>query len=138
MLQKNLANVLHTTKTHLNKLETLGVQTVRDFLLYFPRTYNDASEFTKIIDIRTDEPCTIKGQLTSLFNVKTKYGKTMTRGVFTDETGYIEVVWFNQPHLTKMLPRKREIILTGKAKFSMGKVSLQSPSYDLLVNDSKM
>lgn len=132
MLNKSLDQVLRTTKGHLSKLEQLGVRTVKDFLLYFPRTYNDSREFTKIIDIQSNETCTIKGKLTNLFNVSTKYGKKITRGIFTDETGSIEAVWFNQPHLVRMLPGQSEIILSGKAKFSFGKLALQGPSYELI------
>jgi ATP-dependent DNA helicase RecG len=110
----------------------MGIKTVRDFLLYFPRTYNDSSEFTKIIDIIPNEVNTIKGKLSSLFNVRTKHGKKLTMGLFTDETGSIEVLWFNQPHLVKMLPRKKDIILSGKVKFDGRKATLQSPSYEIV------
>ncbi len=132
MLNKNLSQVLRTTTRHLGKLELLGVKTVRDFLQYFPRTYNDTTQFNKIIDIRTDEVNTIKGTLTNLFNIRTKHGKKITKGVFTDDTGSIQVIWFNQPHLVRMLPRKSEIILSGKAKFSFGKISLQNPSHEII------
>ena len=132
MLNRNLASVLSTTSRHLSKLESLGVKKVKDFLLYFPRNYNDTSQFTKIEELRTDEVNVIKGQLTNLFNVSSKYGKKITRGIFTDESGFIEVVWFNQPHLVRMLPRNKDIILSGKAKFQGGKVSLQSPSYEII------
>jgi len=137
MLNKSLDKVLRTTKTHLGRLELLGVKTVKDFLLYFPRTYNDTREFTKISEIRTDETSTIKGQLTSLFNIRTKTGKKITRGVLIDETGSIGVVWFNQPHLTRMLPRKSEIILSGKVKFSFGKITLQNPSHELIKKEEE-
>jgi len=132
MINKYLGDVLRTTKRHLGKLESLGVKTVRDFLQFFPRTYNDTSEYTKIAEIRTDEVNTIKGQITSLFTTRTKTGKKITRGLFKDDSGTIEIVWFNQPHLTKMLPRDKDIILSGKAKFSFGKVSLQGPSYEVV------
>ncbi|MBU1151858.1 ATP-dependent DNA helicase RecG [Patescibacteria group bacterium] len=131
-LNRSLTNVLRTTKNHLQRLENLGVKTVRDFLLYFPRTYNDSSEFTKIVEIRTDQINTMKGKLTNLFNVRTKFGKKITRGVFADDTGSIEVVWFNQPHLTKMLPRNKDLILSGKAKYSLGKISLQNPAHEVI------
>lgn len=131
MLKKPLSKVLRTTKRHLEKLEYLGVRKVEDFLLYFPRTYNDVTQYTKIVNIRTDEVNTIKGRLNSLFTTNTRNGKKITRGIFADETGSIEVVWFNQPHLSKFLPRKKTIILSGKAKFAFGKVSLQGPSYEI-------
>lgn len=131
MLEKPLNKVLNTTKGHLDKLEHLGVKKVEDFLLYFPRAYNDVTQYTRIVDIRTDEINTIKGRLDSLFTTNTKNGKKITRGIFSDETGSIEVIWFNQPHLSKFLPRKKTIILSGKAKFSFGKVSLQGPAYEI-------
>lgn len=132
MKNKNLSEVLRTTSRHLGRLELLGVKTVRDFLQYYPRTYNDTTEFTKVSEIRTDEINTIKGKLTSLFNIRTKTGKKLTRGVFTDESGSVDVIWFSQPHLVKMLPRNREIILSGKGRYSMGKLSLQSPAYEVI------
>ncbi len=132
MIERSLEKVLRTTKRHLNKLEQLGVRTVKDFLTYFPRAYNDTSEFTRIAEINPTEISTIEGRLTNLFNVSTKYGKKITRGIFTDDTGSIEVVWFNQPHLVRMLPRDKKIILSGKAKYAMGKLALQNPSYELV------
>lgn len=132
MLNRNLSRVLRTTKKHLSLLETLGVKNVKDFLMYFPRTYTDASEFTQIIDARTDQINVIKGKLSNLFNIITKFDKKITRGLFTDASGSIQVVWFNQPHLIKMLPRNRDIILSGKAKLAMGKIALQNPAYEII------
>ncbi len=132
MLDRDLSTVLRTTKRHLGRLELLGVRTVRDLLMYFPRDFQDKSNFTKISDLKIEETNTIKGTLRTLFNIKSRSGKKITRGLFCDETGSIEVIWFNQPHLVKMLPRKKEIILTGKAKITSGKLSLVSPAYEII------
>ncbi|MBI4975591.1 ATP-dependent DNA helicase RecG, partial [Candidatus Peregrinibacteria bacterium] len=83
-------------------------------------------------EITPGEVVTIKGELTNIFNISTKTGKKLTRGLFSDDTGQVEIIWFNQPHLTKMLPRKKEIILSGKAKFSLGKITLQNPSHEIV------
>jgi len=132
MLGTSLSKVLRTTKKHLSLLESLGIKTVKDFLLYFPRTYNDTTEYTKVIDVQLEEVNTIKGTISNLFSIHTRFGKKLIKGLLTDDTGSIPVVWFNQPHLVKMLPRNREIILSGKAKISQGKVTLQSPSYEIV------
>ncbi len=137
MLSRKLAVVLKTTKPHLYRLANLGLETVEDLLLYFPRTYNDTTEYRKINEIDLTEVNTIKGKLTNLFNVRTKFGKKITRGVFTDETGSIPVVWFNQPHIIRMIPQKTEIVLSGKIKMSMGKPTFQSPSYEVLERNSE-
>ncbi|MFC1655324.1 ATP-dependent DNA helicase RecG [Patescibacteria group bacterium] len=132
MLKTPLKDILRTTSKHLGKLKDLGIKTAEDLLLYFPRTYNDRSDLTKIAELRTDQINTVRGTLTSFFSQRTKYGKYISRGVLTDSTGSIEVIWFNQPHLSRMLFKGMEIILTGKLKFSFGKMSMQSPAYELV------
>lgn len=132
MLNRRLAIVFNTTKNHIAKLDSIGLKTVKDLLLYFPRTYNDNTEYRKIADVRTDEVNILKGRLTSIFSMRTRTGKKMIRGVFTDDSGSIGVIWFNQTHLTRVLPRNKEIILSGKVKKSMNKFTLQSPSYEFL------
>ncbi len=131
MLDTSLKTLLSTTTNHLKKLENLHLKTLRDLLLYFPRTYNDSTSFTKIADIRIGEQNTLRGQLTSLFQANSRTGKKITRGIFKDDSGSIEVVWFNQSHLTKLLPRNKDLILTGKAAISMNRASLQSPTHEI-------
>ncbi|MBL4694482.1 DEAD/DEAH box helicase family protein, partial [Candidatus Gracilibacteria bacterium] len=137
MLDRRLAIVFYTTKKHIEKLDSIGLKTVKDLLLYFPRTYNDNTEYRKIADISTEEVNILKGRLTSIFKMRTRTGKTMVRGVFTDDSGSIGVIWFNQGHLTRVLPRNKELILSGKVKGSMGKMTLQSPSYEFLNTDTE-
>lgn len=129
-LQKPLSQVIHTTKGHIAGLEELGVKTVKDLLLFFPRNYEDKSAYTNISDLRTDEINNVKGILRNLFHKRTKNGKHLTKGLLKDETGSVEVIWFNQPYLKRVLKNGQEIILSGKAKFAMGKLSLQSPSFE--------
>lgn len=131
-LHQPLADVLRTTRLHLKKLEEIGIKNIQDLLLYFPRGYQDKSVFTPISELRTDEINTVKGFLDSIFHKRLQNGKTLTRGMLTDETGSIEVIWFNQPYLRNVLQNGKEIILSGKAKFKLGKISLQSPSYEAI------
>lgn len=131
-LSLSLSKTLRTTKAHLKRLEELGVKTVKDLLLYFPRTYNDKTLYTKIAELHTDEINNIKGTLSHLFHRRTKNGKYLTKALFSDETGSIEVVWFNQPYLQRVLQNGQKIILSGKARFKFGKISLQSPSFEPL------
>jgi ATP-dependent DNA helicase RecG len=126
----SLQEILHTNKEHTEKLGQLGVKTVRDLALYFPRMYVDKSEYTSIADVKTDEVNNIIGSIGNLFHKRTKNGKYLTKCLLSDETGSIEVIWFNQPYLKRVLKNGQEIILSGKAKFNMGKMTLQSPSFE--------
>lgn len=134
-LKLPLGKILRTTKLHIQKLESLGVRTLQDLLLFFPRSYQDKSVYTSVAEIRTDEVNTIKGILRKLFHQRTKYGKNLTKAILTDDTGSIEVIWFNQPFLKRILRNGQEIILSGKAKYNLGKTTLQNPAYEEVKNE---
>lgn len=129
-LSRPLHHVLKTTKLHLDRLELIGIKTVKDLLMHFPRTYIDKSEYTEISELRTDEINNVRGILTSVVHRRTKTGKSFTKAMLSDGSGSVEVIWFNQPYLQKVLRKGQEIILSGKASFKMGKISLQSPVYE--------
>ena len=131
MLQTPLKDILRTTSRHLGKLKDLGVRTAEDLFMYFPRAYNDMTEATRIVDLRTDEINVVRGIISKLYMQRTKYGKYLTKAVLTDETGSIEVVWFNQPHIKRMIANDSEVVLSGKLKFAFGKMTLQSPQIEM-------
>lgn len=134
-VKTSLHTVLQTTPKYLNKLKEFNITTLEDFLYYFPRSYKDLSEFRQISDLRTDEVNTVKGKIQSIVNLRTRTGKTLTKAIFSDETGSIEVVWFNQKHLKNMIRKGDTVILSGKAQFALGKLSMASPQYELMKLD---
>lgn len=132
MLSTPLSQVLGTNKQHLETLKGLNLSTVDDILKYYPRAYTDNSSYVKIIDMKLDETNTVLGMIQSLHTIRTRHGKHLTKGIFSDETGSIEVIWFNQPHIQRILPKNCEIVLSGKLKLQGGRLSFQAPSYEVL------
>jgi len=131
MLNKRLdARLLKTRDSYIKKLGDMGIHTFGDLLFYFPRTYRDEQEFTRINDMRTDEVNVISGKMKSIANIRTRSGKIMTRAVVADSTGEIPVMWFNQAHIKQMFFKGSEIILTGKIKFDKGRSIMMSPKYE--------
>ncbi len=108
----------------------MGVKTVGDFLLFFPRTYEDKRIFTPVSEIRTDQVNNVKGTISKLFHTRSRNGKALTRALQTDKSGSIEVIWFNQPFIKRILRNGQKIILSGKASFKFGKTSLMNPGYE--------
>ena len=125
-----ISQLFSTTKAHLNRLRDLGIGNVSDLIKFFPRTYNDQSNLIRIIDIRTDQANTIKGILSQIVEIKTRFGKKLIKAKFSDDSGSVEVVWFNQPYLKKILYNGQQVILSGKAKFELGKITLLSPEFE--------
>ena len=124
------SRVLKTRDSYISLLKEMGIKTLEDLLLYFPRTYRDEQEFTRINEMRTDEVNVVQGRIKSILNVPTRGGKVMTRAVVADDTGEIPVLWFNQGHLKQMFFKGSDIILTGKLKYERGRSMLLSPKYE--------
>ncbi|MFC1751051.1 OB-fold nucleic acid binding domain-containing protein, partial [Pseudomonadota bacterium] len=129
-LSQPLAKTLKTTKAHLKRLEELGVRNVKDLLLFFPRTYDDKTQYTTVSEVRTDQVNNLKVKIDSIFHRRSRAGKAFTKAIVSDHTGNIEVVWFNQKYLQRVLFKGMHVILSGKAKFSAGRTSLLSPTFE--------
>ena len=75
--------------------EELGIKTFNDLLFYFPFRYIDRSRFYNISDLHKDLPyIQIKGRFTHFELSSIGRGKKKLTGYFSDETGVVEVVWF--------------------------------------------
>src|SRR5205085_12456514 len=85
------------------KLHNLGIRTVRDLLFYFPREHRDYSKLVKIANIPFNEVTTTMGLIWETKNVPTSGGRTRTIATISDETGKLNVTWFNQPYLLTQL-----------------------------------
>jgi len=56
---------------------------------------------------------------------------SLTKGIVQDETGSVEVIWFNQPYLIKSLKKGDELMLSGKPVLDKnGHIILSSPIYE--------
>jgi len=114
------------------RLEKLGIATVADLLHHYPSRYEDYSQKKKIAELMQGEPVTVVGTLTEIKNIFTRYGKRLTKATVTDETGQIELVWFNQTYLTKNLQPGNRVSLSGKLGTFSKKPALISPEYEVL------
>jgi len=96
-------------------LSQLGLKTLRDLLYHFPSRYSDISEVRNINTLSDGENVTILGKISEL---KTKKGFKskipMGQAVLSDLTGSINIIWFHQPYLAKMLKEGSTVRVTGK------------------------
>lgn len=113
-------------------LQKLGVLTVADLLMHFPRTYDNQTEIRQIVYAVQNEQNTLKVTLHQIKNVRTKSRKVITEAKVSDESGALSVVWFNQPFLINQLKPGMEVILSGKIKFAFGRMSMQGPTVEVV------
>ena len=100
----------------LEKLNSIGIGSLYDLVYYFPRGYEDRTNFKEIINLRQDEYAVIKGRVISIENRKIGLKKNITKARVEDVSGFLEVVWFNMPHLKFTLKVGDEYIFIGNIK----------------------
>src|SRR2546430_17233217 len=98
------------------RLARLGIATIRDLLLFFPRRYEDFSTITPIAFVRPGVKTTVRGRIYEIGAHQTKYKRmALTEAVLGDDSGTtLRVVWFNQPWLVKACRRATRSLSPAK------------------------
>ena len=111
-----------------------GINTIEELLYYFPRRYEDRTNFSNISVLKEGEVYTIKTQVLAggQRNSWRRRSFSITEAVLADKTGKINCVWFNQPYLKEYLKPGISLILYGKVEVYNGKLQMNNPEYELL------
>src|SRR3989344_259310 len=130
-LETPLKEVLRTTKDHLEALAGMGLATVQDLILYLPRSHEDLTQMQTITSAPLEEKVTIRGIVDHITLVYTRSRKQIVTAKFTDSEGETaEAIWFNQPHIKRMIKDGDEVVMTGKLIENGYKLQFQSPSFE--------
>lgn len=126
-----LKDVLRTTTEYLCALDGMGLHTVEDLLLYLPRRHEDLRSTHTLTHAPLGEKVTLRGEVRDIKLVYTKKRKKIVTAVFADSEGMTaEIVWFNQPHVKRMLKDGDEIVITGKVVEDGWKLKILSPQFE--------
>lgn len=108
------------------KLNKLGIFTLKDMIYYFPRQYEDRSSIKNIINLENNEKVSIIGKIVYIEESSPKKGMTVTKLDIKDNTGYLKVVFFNQKHIVKIFKVNDNVLAFGKIKKENRKIEMHS------------
>lgn len=106
------------------KLARKGVRTVRDLLEYTPRTYLDLSRLKKIRDLKIGEQATVLGEIRRVDGRYLRGRKHMLTLKIGDGTGYVDVVFWNQPFRMKAYGGGMVVAVAGRFERRAGKLQV--------------
>lgn len=111
-----------------------GVNTIEELLYYFPRRYEDRTNFAKVAQLKEGQVNTIKVQVLTSGgrNSWRRRRFSITEAVVGDKTGKLSCIWFNQPYLKERLVPGAFLILYGKPELYNGKLQLTNPECEFL------
>ncbi len=110
-----LDKLTRISASHAKKLEKLGLFTVRDLFYHFPSRYEDFSHIYNINELETDTNATIAGYASDVKTIRIpRRHLTITTATFTDDTGSVGAVWFNQQFIEQQLKTDNKLRVSGK------------------------
>ena len=133
--QKPVSQLFMIGPVFAKRLQRLNILTVGDFFYHFPFRYHDYSLVSEINQVQVGEIVTISGELISFKNIYTRYGKKIQKSEVADKTGKIEIIWFNQPFLIKILKIGNNYNFSGKIDFFGNRKIIVSPEYEIKKNE---
>ena len=136
---KNIAkSVQELTGIGAKKTETLkklNITKIEDFLFFYPRDYQDRRHITNIGDLSFGNSFLIKGKISHLVKPTTYYKKASTLKLTAqDETGSIDVVFFNAKYLVNSFNQGEEYFFYGKVTANMGKLEMLHPEFSVAID----
>jgi ATP-dependent DNA helicase RecG len=113
----------------LTKLKQLNIASDKELLYHFPHRYIDFSKSIKISKAPLEQNVTLSGKIQNINNIFLRNGKSLQKIILSDSTGSIDLVWFNQPYLTKNFHEGEFWAFAGTTSLYHGHLTLFSPEY---------
>ncbi|MBH7925472.1 ATP-dependent DNA helicase RecG [Clostridioides difficile] len=120
-----------------DKLNKLGIFTLKDLLYYFPRQFEDRNNLKKIAQLEDGEKVTIKAVISSINTFSPKEGMTLTKIDVKDDTGSAKLVFFNKSYIKNTFRPGDSILVFGKVKKKFNNLELTSCELEYLTNSPK-
>ena len=130
-LDTEITQLSRVGKTMAKRLNTLGIHTLKDLILYFPFRYEDLRQILQIDTLVDGMEGTVQGKIELINTKRSPRRRTViTEAIVSDGTGQLRVVWFGQAYIGKHLRSGDEISLSGKIKHDMFGLQMVGPRYE--------
>ncbi len=112
------------------RLKKLNLLTVEDLIYHFPFRYDDFSAIKSAAEATLGEVVTLQGEIWSIKNIYTRFGKVLTQAILNDGTAPLILTWFNQSYLTKQIKTGDKLQVSGKLTKYKNKLSIMAPQWE--------
>ena len=117
----------------------MGIETVGDLLAFYPRAYEERGKITPLAQALDGEVCALEITVRDTSAVKIVRGKlSVFRTIVEDESGVMELVFFNMPFLAKTLTKGRKFRAYGRMKIGLYGREMVSPKLEPILNGQSL
>ena len=109
-------------------LEKLRIFTLRDLISYFPRDYEDRRTFRKIRDLEPGETACVTAMAAASPTLnRVRKGMELVKVRAVDETGALDVTFFNQTYMRDHIRSGEQYTFFGKAEVQGSRRTMVNP-----------
>ncbi len=113
-------------ETAFNKM---GIYTVKDLLLYYPRDYHDRTIIKKIATLDVDDFVVVEGLIIKVTHRRIRRNLSYIKIQITDGTTIMNCTWFNQDFLKSKLHVNKKYLFFGKVTKNKFAYEFNSPEF---------
>ncbi|MEX1217945.1 MAG: ATP-dependent DNA helicase RecG [Acidimicrobiales bacterium] len=117
-------------------LSKIGIRTVLDMLMHYPRRYLDRTNEARIEDLEVGEEATVLVRVVRSTSRRTRNNRAMVIVVVSDGNANLELTFFGQPWREKQLQPGMEALLFGKLELFRDTKKMTNPVVDLVGNQT--
>ncbi len=114
------------------QLAELGIESVLDLVMTYPRRYIDRTRQADVSDLVVGDEAAVLATTTSARSRRARNGRAVVDVSVRDDTGRLALVFFNQPWRAKQLEAGTEAIFFGKVGEYRGTRQMVNPVVDVV------
>ncbi len=109
-------------------LKRLNINTIEDMIWHVPRDYEDRGNIKKINNLKSGEKVTLYGKILGEGLVsKPRKNLSLLKFNIKDDTGIIEIIFFNKTYLKKSLSSGQNVMINGQVKKTFKGLQIVNP-----------
>jgi ATP-dependent DNA helicase RecG len=102
------------------KIARVGLVTVRDAVMHFPREYRDFSGAHAVADLRAGEHASVAGEVVDVAARTLFSGRHMLTVRVAATDGTVRAVWFGMPFMAKRFEKGMRVVVAGQPRHKAG------------------
>lgn len=108
----------------------LGVESVGDLISYYPRDYDNWADVTPISEVRHGERCVVRARLAAAVSTtRISGGRLLSKATVCDDSGYLNLVFFNNRYIDTMLRYGEEYCFMGRVQRDKYGYQMTAPEF---------
>ncbi len=120
-------------------LNKLGVFSLYDLISFFPRKYEDRSKYKTIAQCQNGENVCVRALVANEPSLETvRTGKSLLKLKVADESGILNITFFNRPYAKNQLLKGECYIFYGKIDIMGSRKSMTNPIFEKELGERKL